>query len=242
MRLERLYLRGDMREVRRDLRYQDRVRAPGNARRQRDMAGVPPHHFQHHHPVVACRGRLEVVERLGRRRDGAGMADGGFGRTHVVVDRLGDADQADAALLRQPAQNREAAVAADADQRIQPQLPVALDDLPGPVDPRAVGHRIVEGVALVGRAQHGSAPTKQLAGKAVGVQHLVLQGPGQQAERAFLDADHGPAAVSVRVQRHSPDGGVQPGAVAAAGQDSDAPYLAHRSRLCYKWTGRRSIG
>ena len=36
-----------------------------------------------------------------------------------------NADQADAALLRQPAQYREASVAAYADQRIQPQLPVA---------------------------------------------------------------------------------------------------------------------
>ena len=165
------------------------------------------------------------------------MADGRFGRTHIVVDCLGDADQANASLLRQPAQYREASVAADADQRIQPQLPVALDDLPRPVDPGAVRHRIVEGVALVGRAQHGPSASKQIAGNAVRVQHLILQRSRQQAEGALLDTDHRPAAIPVRVQRHGPDGGVQAGAVAAAGQDPDAPYLAHRSCLCY--SGRR---
>ena len=197
------------------------------------MAGVPPHHLQHHHPVVAGRRRLQMVERLCGRRNRAGMADGRLRRTHIVVDGLRDADKADAALLGQPAQDRKAPVAADSDQRVQPELPVALDDLLRPVDPGAVRHRVVEGVALVGRAQHRSAPAKQLAGKAVRVQYLVLQGPRQQAERALLDADHRPAAVSACVQSHSPDGSIQPGAVAAAREDSNAPYLAHRYRLCY---------
>ena len=89
---------------------------------QRDMAGIAPHHLEDHDAVVACRGRLQPVERLGRDHHRGVVADRVLGRADVVVDRLGNADELDAALLRQPAQDGEAAIAADADERVDAEL------------------------------------------------------------------------------------------------------------------------
>ena len=79
-----------------DLGDEDDVGAAGDAGGQRDMAGVAPHHLEDHDAVVARRGRLQPVERLGRDRDGGVVADRVLGRADIVVDGLGDADELDA--------------------------------------------------------------------------------------------------------------------------------------------------
>ena len=84
------------------------------------MAGIPAHDLQHHDSGVAGRRRLQAVQRLGRDTHRGVEPDRSFGQAKIVVDRLGHAHQIDAALLSQLAEDREAAVAADADQRIQP--------------------------------------------------------------------------------------------------------------------------
>ena len=140
-----------------DLRDQDHVGAAGDARRERDVAGIAAHDLEHHDPRVAGGGDVQPIDRLGRDLDRRAEADRTLGRADIVVDRLRDADQAPVALLRQPAQDREAAVAADADQRVEAELVVAVDDLLGVVDRAAVGGRIGERIAPVGRAEHGAA-------------------------------------------------------------------------------------
>jgi len=82
-----------------DLRKQDHVAPAGNARVERDPAGVPAHHLQHHHSLVAGRRRVEPVERVGRRGHGRIEAEGEGRAAEIVVDRLGHAHHGNAMLV-----------------------------------------------------------------------------------------------------------------------------------------------
>ena len=79
-------------------------------------------------PAVAGRGRLQPIERFRRHQNGGVVSDGNFRQPKIVVDRLRDADQIQAAFLRQRAQDLQAAVASDTDQRIEPGFEAALED------------------------------------------------------------------------------------------------------------------
>ena len=103
------------------------------------------------------------------------------------------------------------------------------DDLLRPVLDRAVGHRKGERVAAVGGAQDGATLAHDGAGELFGVQHFVLQGPAEQAHRAFLDADDGPAKLR-RPGGRGADHRIEAGAVAAAGQDADTLFACHVGR------------
>ena len=52
-----------------DFGDQNDVGAAGDASRECDMPGIAAHHLQHHDPVVAGSGRLQVVQRLSRHLD-----------------------------------------------------------------------------------------------------------------------------------------------------------------------------
>ena len=86
-------------DVVRDLRDQDDVGAAADARVERDPARVAPHHLDDHDAVVRLGGRVEPVDRVGRERHG-GVEPEAVGRADdVVVDRLRDADDRNAALV-----------------------------------------------------------------------------------------------------------------------------------------------
>ena len=121
------------------------------------MSGIAAHYFEDHHPVVARRGWLQPIERLGGHHHRRVIADRGFRDPDIVVDRLGNTDEVDASLLRKPAQNCEAAVAANADQRVKSELAYSLDHLRRPVHQGAVRHGKGERIALIRRAQDGAA-------------------------------------------------------------------------------------
>ncbi|NJO35970.1 MAG: alpha/beta hydrolase [Rhodospirillales bacterium] len=108
-------------------------------------------------------GRFQVIEGVGRRLDRRLETDRQLGEAEVVVDGLGDADQLDATAGGKFAQDLQAAVAADADERIELQLAIALDHLVCAVDEAAVGHREGEGIALVGGAEDGAAEPQHVA-------------------------------------------------------------------------------
>ena len=112
-------MRGDGFKVVRDFRHKDHVGAAGDTGCEGDLAAVTPHHLEDHHPVVACRGGLQPVDRLGRHHDRCVVADRALGAADIVVDRLRDADKGDAPLLSETAEDGKAAVAADADQRVK---------------------------------------------------------------------------------------------------------------------------
>ena len=104
-----------------NLGNQNHVAAAGHARVQRDPAGVPAHHLQHEHPLVAGGRRVEPIEGVGRAVDRAVEAEReGRGR-QVVVDRLRDADDRDAELVELLGDGQRA-VAADANQSFEAQL------------------------------------------------------------------------------------------------------------------------
>ncbi len=77
---------------------------------------------------MAGSGRLQAIERLGRDRHGGIKTDGNLGQAKVVIDGFRNADQLHPALLAQLAQDREAAITANANDRIQFQLLDAVDD------------------------------------------------------------------------------------------------------------------
>ena len=124
---------------------------------------------------------------------------------------------------QQPAQDVEAAVAADADQ------PVELRARAGPRPSRPSGpsccrrawerRRDRRDWCCRGRCRPG-APAPRRA--APGSSGSAATGRSQQAERAVADADRRPAVAVMGAQRHGADGGVEAGAVAAAGQDADS--------------------
>lgn len=146
-----------------DLRQEDDVGAAGDARVQRDVAGVAAHHLENHDAMVAGRRGLKAVEGVDRDVDGGGKADGGVGSGDVVVDGLGDADHGNAALPAQPVHDAHAAVAADDDQGVEPELTVALDEILRLVGLAAIGHGIGEGIAAIGGAEQRAAHAQDAA-------------------------------------------------------------------------------
>jgi hypothetical protein len=81
--------RRDLVEIEGLLREQDRVGASGDPREERDPPGAPTHHLDQHEPVVALRGRVETVDRVGRDLNRRGEPDAGVGAGQIVVVVLG---------------------------------------------------------------------------------------------------------------------------------------------------------
>src|SRR5437763_14828817 len=78
---------------------------------------------------MACGGRLQTVERLGRHANRSVIASRALGGTNIVVDGLGNTYQLDASLLSQTTQDRKTAITTNADQRIGTGQPKTLDKL-----------------------------------------------------------------------------------------------------------------
>ncbi len=222
-----------------DLRNQDHVGAAGDPGGERDMAGIAAHHLEHHDAAVAGRGRLQPIERLGRDRDRGVEADRHLGQAEIVVDRLGNADQREIALAREPVEDPEAAVAADADHGIESERAHALDDLVGPIDQRAVRHRIGEWVAFVGRPQDGAAEPQHHAGRAAQIELLMAGRALQQTLGALANPDHLPAEAMMGAMHDRPNDRIEAGAVAAAGQNADALGHDVATPLARRVAGRR---
>ena len=109
----------DLLDVERPLGDQDHVAAAGEARVERDPAGVAAHHLDHHHPVVRLGGGVEAVDRLGRDLEGGVEAEGDVGGGEVVVDRLRHAEHGHAVLAVEAGGGAERVLAADRDQAVE---------------------------------------------------------------------------------------------------------------------------
>ena len=144
----------------------------------------------------------------------------------IVVDRLGYPDQTQPSLVQVTAY-RHRSVAADQDQRIDPVLLEAAEQLFGPVhlDPGAVAllHRVGDRVATIGGADNRAAlvddaanpVTSQLDQPTIGI---VVR--GQQPIEAIADPNDFPVAVSCS-QGGRMDDGVESRRVTATGAQSD---------------------
>ena len=100
-----------------------------------DPPRVPPHQLHDHHPVVALRRRVQLVDRLGGGADGGVESERALGAAHVVVDRLGHADDGQP-LPPELVRDLQAAVAADRDQRVEAARLECRDEVVRAVDAR----------------------------------------------------------------------------------------------------------
>ena len=211
-----------------DLGNQDHVGGAGEPGGEGDEAGVPAHHLDHHHALVALGGRVQLVDSLGGSLHGGVEPEGGLGAADVVVDRLGDADERDA-FIEEVAGDAQRAVAPDGDQRADAVGAERAHQLLGAVvlDPGAVGQPLapMERIAAVGGAEDGAAEVGDAAdfGRTERDELLLPE----EAVVAFADADAFPAAVHGREDGPADDG-VEPRRVAAAGRDGDLHVSARR--------------
>ena len=67
---------------------------------ERDPAGVPTHHFEHHDAFVTRGRRMQAIERIGHGRDRGIETEGHRRRLKIVVDRFWNADAIDARFLQ----------------------------------------------------------------------------------------------------------------------------------------------
>ena len=110
-----------------NLRQQNDIRSAGDARAQREPARAVSHDFGHHDAVVAVGGAVEPVDGFGGNPQRRVKADRGVGHRHIIVNRLGQRQDAQS-LLGQPERILLCAAAAQAHQRVEAQLFAVLED------------------------------------------------------------------------------------------------------------------
>src|SRR6185369_9982757 len=210
---------------------QDHISSAGNARLQRNPAGIAPHYLQDHHPVVALGGGVQFVQGIGGGFQGGIVAEGEVCLTQVIVDGLGNTHHRNA-FPGQFQGDLERAVSPYRDQRLYSQGADVFHDPVGNVHPDdfpVLFHRIIKGVAPIGGAQDSTATGQDPSHTFQGQSPALVQ--IQQAVKAVLDADHLPAMPDDGGFYHAADDGVQAGAVAAAGEDAD--FLVHAALQDY---------
>ena len=203
-------------DVERDLGDQDHVGAAGQARMQRDPARAAAHHLDHHDPVMALGGRVQAVDRLGRDRQRRVEAKGLIGGAEIVVDRLRHADHLDP-RFRQPGGGAERVLAADRDQTVEAVARERLGDDSGTV-------------LALGRVRARAAEDRPAAREdpARGLDRQVVADVVEHPAPTVAKPDElGSVRVDALAHRRADDG-VQPRAVASAGQQPD-PHAAHPS-------------
>ena len=222
---------GDDADVEGNLRDQDGVGAARDARVERNPSGVAAHHFDDHDALVRFGGRVQAIDRVGREVDGRVEPEAVRGADDVVVDRLWHADDGDAALAELVC-DREGAVAADHDQRVEPDLVKHLADAIRVVV-RAVRrrHQLMKRIAAIDGAEDGAAEPQD-------ARHVARRQHArairlEEAVEAVFEADALDAAVG-RGLDDGADDGVQAGRVAAAGEDADALIADIRSSVSRK--------
>ena len=216
----------------RDLGDEDDVGAARDAAVERDPAGEPPHHLDHHHAPVALGRRVQPVDGHRHAVDGGGEPEGEDGAADVVVDRLGHADDGDPVPVHLLG-DRERAVTADDHQGVEAERL----------------HALARGVEQLRRAGRRSAPYPVLAEKRprLAVPRIVpprMSSPasawessasvcrGSSSPSKPLTMPTASQPAPVRRLGDGPDDGIQPGAVPAPGHDPDAlVHAAPRPRM-----------
>ena len=187
------------------------VCATGHTRMQGNPAHVPTHHLEHHAAAVRVGGSAQTVDCLGGNFHGGVEAEGVIRGGEVVVDGLRHPDDAQA-VVGQPAGGRERAFAADGDHRVDTvRIQHLLDVL------RAALVTLVR--VGPGRAQNGAALLGQTANVVPGERVNV---PFDQSAPAVVDANEFVVVVNDTLQNGAANHGVQSGAVATTGEQSNS--------------------
>jgi hypothetical protein len=215
-RLSRPDLLAHLLDVEGDFRQQDHVGAAREPAVERDPAGVTAHQLHHDHAVVALRSGVHLVERLGRRAHRAVEAEAALGAAHVVVDRLGHADDGEA-LAPELVRDLEAAVAADGHQRVEAARLEGGDQIVRAIDlrfvPVVIPGDVAKGIPAVGGTEDGTAQVGDAADLGRTQRDHAVE--GEQPLVAPLDAVAAPAA-GVGREHHRADDGVQSWSVTSA--------------------------
>src|SRR5688500_14306426 len=125
-------LLADLRYVVRNLGNQNYVGRCRNSRMESYESRVAAHHLDHHHSIMALRGRVKLVDRFDCRVDCRVETERRDRTAHIVVDRLRDSNDFHP-LVNELLRDRERAVSADCNERIDAVFPGILDHILGPV-------------------------------------------------------------------------------------------------------------
>ena len=209
--------------AKRDLRNEDDVGPAGEPAVEGDPPGVPAHDFDDHDALVAAGGGVETVEGIGHAGHGAVEAEGHGGGFEIVVDGLRDADDRDAGFV-ELLRGGERAVAADADEHVDPQRGEGalglLEDGGRDVAAVAAVADFGDEVAFARGAEHGAAEVHDPGGVGAGQSHRVAAF-GEEALEAVVKADDFPVEIGGGAD-HAAEDGIEAGAIAAASEDADA--------------------
>lgn len=212
-------------EIELDFWDQDDIGAGGEACVEGDPAGVAAHELDDHDTVMRGGGGVHSIERFGRDMYRGLEPEGDVGAVEVVIDCFGHADAVDA-LLGEWLGNGHGSIATDDDECLDfSDLQVSdadIGEVPEDRVPVFIGsHGVSLRVGLVVGPEDGAAH-----GEDVG--HLIeveaFDSVLDEAEESVFDTeDLDPVVDGVFDDRA--DDGVEPRAVAAAGEDGDSFYI-----------------
>ncbi len=193
-----------------DLRNDDEIGTAREPTVRSDPAGIATHRLYDDDAVMRARRGAQPIQRVGDDRHRRVEADAVVGLGEVVVDGLRDADHADALLVK-PLRDAKGVVATDRHESV---------DAPAP---NAVEHRAARGLVLAGIGARGAQDRPALAKDPVRVPNPEWSwlGLSEQAGPAVRDTEQ-LVTQRGRAQDDRADRRVQPGGVAAAGEDPDA--------------------
>ena len=141
------------------------MRPPGNARLERNPAGVAPHQFDYHYAVMGFGRGVQLVDGVGGGVHGRVKAECNFSRRQIVVNGFGHADDFHA-LMEEFQRNLLRAVAADGDDSVNAQLAGVGNYLVGNIasDFLTILHgSVLERIAAVGGTEDGAATGEDAA-------------------------------------------------------------------------------
>ena len=210
-----------------DFRYQDDVGAPGNAAVEGDPAGMTTHDLEDHDAFMAVGGGVQAVESVHHRGDGGVESEGHGGRLEIVVNGLGHADHWHSFLLDLEG-GGEGTITSDDNEGAHVEsfeggFGLVHDFGRDPLD--VVLADDGDEVPFVDGPEDGAAEFGD-AGRFDRVQYHVIAGR-QESFKAVAEADNFPAQL-MGGSGHTVDDGVEAGAVAAAVQNSNTDFIAHR--------------
>ena len=187
------------------------MRAPRDPRLEGDPAGVPAHHLDDDDPIVRVGRGVQAVDRVDGDLHRGPESEGDVGAREVVVDRLRDADHREGVVLVELVGDPEGVLAADRHEGVDPEILCRGKHLL-----RAAVTAVRIGAAA---AEHRSAQGQNAADPVLIQRNHV---PLEQPPPAVADPDVFMVVSSDAGTDHAPDHGVEAGAVASAGEDSNS--------------------
>ena len=197
-------------DVERPLGNEDDVGTAGETTVKRDPSCVTTHHLHHHDAVVRFRGGMEPVDCVGGGLHRGIEAERHLGGREIVVDGLGNSDEADT-FSAEPMGHTECVLTADRDDRVE------VFGLHGG---QHAGDPVV-GVERVRprRSEDRAAPRQEATYRVeIEVDHITLDDTAPPVP----ESDDGVPVLRDALAYDRADHGVQSGAVAPTGQDPNA--------------------